>query len=205
MQATEQFRLFLALSTPDQVKRAFEAAQTAIGLGFPDRAARWTRREQFHLTLRFLGSVPSSRIDELVAVTRAACRPFPPLRLTAAGIGFFPNARFPRVLWAGVKDMGDQLVALWTALQVATQPFTGEAAETEFTGHITLARLDRLRRSQAEVLTKSADNFENTVFGEWTVDHLDLMRSELLPQGARHSSLAELPLAYGHLVRQDPI
>jgi 2'-5' RNA ligase len=195
LQAPEQFRLFLALSIPDKVKSAIDATQSELRRVVPDRAARWTRREQFHLTLRFLGNVSASRVNPLIDVIRAACEPFAPLRLVAGQMGFFPDRRVPRVLWVGVKDLESRLIPLWSGLQSATQPFAGEPAETDFTGHVTLARLNRPRRVQIEELVKAAGKFENSVFGEWTAEQVELMRSELLPQGARHSLLAALPLS----------
>ena len=195
MNSPEQFRLFIALSVPSDVKDRIERAQRELAKVLPAKAARWTRREQFHLTLRFLGNVAVSQVDDLARAAKAACQPFGPLKLTAAEVGFFPNSRSPHVLWVGVKDSDGKLPALWTALQTATQPFTNEAAEKNFTGHITLARLNRLHRGQCEDLGAAAAQYQQMVFGSWLCGHLEIMRSELLPQGARHSMLAELPLA----------
>ena len=160
----------------------------------PGKAARWSRREHFHLTLRFLGNVAMSRVDDLVQAARAACDPFGPLRLTAAGVGFFPDSGAPRVLWVGVKDLDERLRALWSALQSATQLFTAERAEKDFTGHVTLARINRLPRTQAAELAKAAAKYDEIVFGRWIARSVELMRSELLPRRAHHSVLAELSL-----------
>jgi RNA 2',3'-cyclic 3'-phosphodiesterase len=194
LDSTQDFRLFIALTVPDAVKGTIQKAQEELRRVVPEKAARWTRREQFHLTLKFLGNVPASRVEELVELIRLVCEAFPPLRLRAARIGFFPDARFPRVVWVGMSDLQNRLAALCTAVQSATQPFTKEAPESEFTGHVTLARVKRLQREPAKDLARSAGRFENTMFGEWTVDQIELMRSELLMEGARHSLLAALPL-----------
>lgn len=175
------------------MKLSIESAQTELREVLPDKAARWTRREQFHLTLRFLGNVETSRADELVSVSQEVCRHFAPLDLTARGMGFFPDARFPRVLWVGVKDPAGQLKNVWQAIQTVTQPFTQEAPEVRFVGHITVARLNRLRRPEVENLADAVEKLQNHVFGQWTANQLQLMRSELSPQGARHTLLAELP------------
>jgi 2'-5' RNA ligase len=194
LDASQEFRLFIALPVPDVVKNAIETAQDALRRVIPDKTPRWTRREQFHLTLRFLGNVAASRADDLVTELRRVVSPFSSLRLTASGIGFFPDGRFPRVAWVGINDKEGQLAALWKALQSATQSFTKEAPEHKFSGHVTLARLNRLRREQAQALTECAAGFQTTVFGDWIADRIELMRSELLPQGSRHSLLSSLPL-----------
>lgn len=194
MDSTQEVRLFVALSIPEAIKGVIQDAQAELRGAVPEKAARWTRREQFHLTLKFLGNVPASRVEELAGALRPVCSHSPPLSLRAARIGFFPGARFPRVVWVGVNDLQERLAALWTALQTATQPFTKESAEPEFTGHVTLARVTRLSQAEAMDLARSAFSFENKVFGEWTADQLELMRSELLPEGARHTLLTALPL-----------
>lgn len=184
----------MALSTPEEVKTTIETVQTSFRRVLADRAARWTRREQFHLTLRFLGNVETARIAELIEMAQSACRSFASLKLMARGVGFFPDARFPRVLWMGVKDQMQQLPLLWQAMMSATAPFTAEQPEDRFVGHVTLARLNRLRRPEVENLAREAKNLEGKLFAEWTATRLELMRSELSQQGARHTVLAELPL-----------
>lgn len=187
--------MFVALAIPEQVKERIGAAQSALRRVLPSKAARWTRPQQFHLTLRFLGNVAATRVDELIEVCRRACAAHPSLELRAESIGFFPNARAPRVVWAGIHDSNHRLAGLWRIVQSVTGAFTTEQEESQFTGHVTLARVNRLRRSQATDLAQAAAGFEKPHFGGWKASQLDLMRSELLPEGARHTLLASLPLA----------
>ena len=195
MHSVDHLRVFVALSVPEEIKDSIEKTQTALKRALPDKAARWTRRQQFHLTLRFLGNVAASSVKELIESMHGVCRNFAPLQLQAAGLGFFPDKRFPRVLWAGINDEVNQLEPLWRAIQTATQPFTTEKPENAFVGHVTLARFNRLRRPEADSLLSAAGKLENMSFGKWTAEQLELMRSELSSQGARHTLLASLPLA----------
>ena len=198
MHSTDHLRLFIALPATDQVKSSIARVQDQLRRLLPDKAARWTRPEQFHLTLRFLGNVAKARVASLIEAAQGTCGPFDRLQLTARGLGFFPDARFPRVLWVGIKDPAEQLACVWKAVQATTLPFTNEAAEEAFAGHITLARLKRLRRSEAAVLAQTVEQFRNDTFGQWTASELHLMRSELSSQGACHSVLAVLPLLGGN-------
>src|SRR4051812_30141329 len=93
----EALRLFVAISLPNGVKDEIEKAQKEMRDALPGNFMRWTNREQFHLTLKFLGNVASSRVAELTEILREACGQFSALRLRAERIGFFPDARFPRV------------------------------------------------------------------------------------------------------------
>ena len=189
-----EYRLFVALLIPDDIKGRMQAAQGDLRRAVPHAQVGWTRREQFHLTLKFLGGVGADRVEALARVLGVAAAGFEPLRLSAAGVGFFPNPRSPRVVWAGLRDAGDQLASLQRALEEACAPFTVEPVQGNFTGHVTLGRIKSARRIEVECLVRAAGAMAGTAFGEWTADRLELMRSELLPAGAHHTSLAGISL-----------
>jgi RNA 2',3'-cyclic 3'-phosphodiesterase len=196
MADTERFRLFVALILPEEVKARIAEAQAELRRALPGHNIRWTRREQFHLTLRFLGDVEAARVEALGEALRRACQGFPPLRLRAEGLGCFPDLRYPRVLWTGVAEEAGQLARLQEAVEVASRDFTTEKKEERFTGHVTLARIKGIKRSEAEALAQAAVSMKDRRFGEWTACKIELMRSELSPQGARHTPVAALDLSH---------
>lgn len=171
-----------------------EAVQTELRRALPGGTVRWTPREQFHLTLRFLGNVASARVGELESATRQVCVRFPPLAMRAEEVGFFPERGFPRVVWAGIRDEADRLRELQSAIQEATLGFSSEPPERRFTGHVTLGRIKEIRRPQADALTNVVAGLVRTRFGCWTASTVEIVRSELSPAGALHTTLAELPL-----------
>jgi RNA 2',3'-cyclic 3'-phosphodiesterase len=192
--APEHLRLFIAVPLPQPVKDEIADAQSELRRVLPQITLRWTRREQFHLTLRFLGNVEAQCLEALTQAVNAACQNFAPLRLRAEQVGFFPNARYPRVLWIGVRDTQNQLLPLQRAVQAATGHLTTEAPEERFSGHVTLARINRLRRSEAATLSSAAAAMAERLFGQWTAESIELMRSQLSPQQATHTTLAIIPL-----------
>ena len=192
--APTYFRLFIALPVPDAVKDEFAKTQNQLRQSLPEGCVRWTNRQQFHLTLRFLGNVKTAQVDALRDSVQNAVRQFSPLRLRAERIGFFPHSRSPRVIWAQVRDREGRLPLLQQAVESAVSDFTGELAEKDFTGHITLGRAKRIHRREADLLAKLALGMVDRVFGEWTADRVELLRSVLGPQGSTHSVLATIPL-----------
>ncbi len=192
--APARLRLFVALTVPEPVKAAILESQDRLRRAVPEQAVRWTKPEQFHLTLRFLGSVAASEVDALASALRNSCKNCGPLQLRAAGIGFFPRPSSPRVIWAGVMEAHERLPGLWAAVQTATNPFTGEEPEKNFTGHVTLGRVKAIRPGEAERLSAEAGKFAQTVFGEWTSTDVELIQSQLSPKGARYTTLAAAPL-----------
>jgi 2'-5' RNA ligase len=188
------FRLFIAISVPDAVKTEMEKAQAELRRGLPEGCVRWTRREQFHLTLKFLGNVEAQRVETLAGAIRDACQGFTALRLRAERIGCFPDLRFPRVIWAWVHDRQEQLPRLQNAIETATRDFTTETPEERFTGHVTLGRARGIKRREAGVLAKVVAGIVERAFGEWNADRIEIMRSEMSSTGARHSVLNSVEL-----------
>ena len=172
------------------------AAQAELRRALPGPGVRWTRREQFHLTLMFLGDVDVARVQPLEEAIRAACRGFSALPLRAERVGFFPDLRYPRVVWAGVQDQAGQLLRLQQAVDAVTRDFTTEQKEERFSGHITLARIKAIKRPEAEALRQAAAGMAERLFGQWTAGEVELMRSVLSPQGAGHTSLAATALTH---------
>src|SRR5258705_11178383 len=93
-------RLFFALPVPREAQERLgpivERARRAGGEG-----VSFTRNEQLHFTLAFLGEQP--RPDEALAVGEGlgATKPF---ELSPSGGGAFPNKARPAGLWLGAKD-----------------------------------------------------------------------------------------------------
>jgi len=190
----EKLRLYLAVPIPAEVKASISAAQEELRRLLPPRAASWTRAEKMHLTLRFLGDVDGQRVEALIAGVRSATADVGPLPLVAERLGVFPDLRYPRVAWAWVHDETDRLAELQRQVITATNEFTRERAEEKFTGHITLARIKQIKRPQAELIASFLQRAVNRRFGEWTADHLELIRSELSPGGSRYTCLAKFRL-----------
>ncbi|MCW5555886.1 MAG: RNA 2',3'-cyclic phosphodiesterase [Verrucomicrobiae bacterium] len=124
-----KIRLFLALPIPDPVQARIERVQDELRPVLPPKAVRWTKREQFHLTLRFLGNVEAPRLPDLSHAVRDACSGVGPLPLRAERIGGFPSLRFPRVLWVWVHDDAEDLVRLQRNIEAAVGGFA-EREET---------------------------------------------------------------------------
>jgi 2'-5' RNA ligase len=185
-------RLFVALELPASVRAALGeiAARLRRAAG---SNVRWTDPQGIHLTLKFIGEVPEARL-ETIRGGLSGIRAAGAVEAVFRGIGWFPNARRPRVLWAGVESDA-ALAALATDIEGALEPL-GIARETrEFRPHLTLARiksddgLDGLRR-EAELLGVPE-------FGRATYAEFDLMQSTLHPKGAVYTRIERFPFASG--------
>jgi len=190
----QRHRLFIAIALPDAVRLAIETAQGELRAVLHAKSIRWTRRDQFHLTLRFLGGVDVQQVERLNESVRSVCEGFGDLQLSASGLGVFPGVRRPRVVWAGIDDRAGRLSALQRSIQTATEPFTSEPSEDRFRGHVTLARCRDVNRSEATALAAMVGKMAARSFGEWRVPDVEVIRSETLPSGSRYTTLARVRL-----------
>ena len=194
MSETGTKRLFVALFPPAHIAASLQTAAAGLGKGLPARAIRWTRPEQIHLTLHFLGAVATARIPEIESALAAACDGRRLCRVHVAGLGCFPNPRRPRILWAGLASDLRPVESLQKAVEsgLLARGFTGE--DRPFHPHLTIGRVSELnaagRTQLADVLAAEQDRD----FGEWEPGRMDLMQSVLTPQGAAYSALKSIPL-----------
>jgi 2'-5' RNA ligase len=188
-------RLFVAIAVPEEIKARLAALQREWRERLGRSSVSWTRPENFHLTLRFLGDVSSNRLDELTGALSAAAAPRAPLNLTVAGLGCFPNSRRPRVLWAGIHDEAGELAELARRIVVATDSFSRLPAEERFAGHLTLARVRRLSGNSSSTIDGFIGETAALAVGSWRAEAVELIRSELHPAGSRYTTLERLSLA----------
>ena len=177
-------RLFVALDIPESVRAAL--VECSAALAKTCRTARWVRLEGAHITLKFIGEVPEERAEEIRAAL-GEIRGFTPVELHFAGLGFFPNAKRPRVLWAGI-EAGPELAQLAAAVEDRVAKLGIEREDREFRPHITLARLESPKGLDA--LRDAIEKLGTPDFGRTTVREFCLYRSVLKRSGAEYTRVA---------------
>jgi len=193
--SVSSYRLFIALPVPEIVREVLERVQAQCRASLPASTVRWTRPEHFHFTIRFVGKVETSSLPALTSELEAVCGSVQPFDLRCEGLGTFPARGTPRVLWAGVEADDHRLGQLHQVVTAATQAFTAEKAESNFSGHITLGRSKEIGRRESGILKDLVKRLSRQDFGSWHAQELVLMRSELFPAGPRHSVIKRIPFA----------
>jgi RNA 2',3'-cyclic 3'-phosphodiesterase len=181
-------RLFVAVDVPDDVK----AGVARVLEPFRDRipGARWTRREGWHVTLKFLGATWPRMVDPVKEAVGMAAGRSAPFETAVTVIGAFPSARRARVLWAGLSDEGGRFQEIVKLLDdLLVEDFNPE--ERVYTPHLTVARLQTPR---------ALDEFVPDLPGlpvasrPFDVGGLVLYQSHPSRQGATYEPLLEAPL-----------
>jgi 2'-5' RNA ligase len=177
-------RLFIAIALPEPVRAVLAM------LAQPLPGVAWTRSEQLHLTLRFLGEVPTEKIESILErLTTVKVASFV---LPIEGCGTFPPNAPPRVLWAGVGAGHPRLFQLRQRLDDTLLGCGLRFDVRTFHPHITLARCHEESGPAVAAWLHTQREF---VAPPFRVDAFDLYASELRPAGAIHTLLQRFPLA----------
>lgn len=192
-------RCFVAVELDDPLRRALADVQRRIRGGLdkalgPDSRVQWVRPESVHVTLKFLGDVEESRIPDLDAALRRIAAAHPVGTVEVAGLGVFPDARNPRVLWVGLREGSALIVRLAEAVDRAMSEVGFPPESRPFSPHLTLARIKEGGRAVGRALESQGLLTDSSVLGRLSVGALALMRSDLRPSGAVYARLAEFVL-----------
>ncbi|HZH28818.1 MAG TPA: RNA 2',3'-cyclic phosphodiesterase [Azospirillaceae bacterium] len=176
-------RAFVAIDLPAGIKQRLSELQSGVP------GARWTDADGMHVTLRFIGEVPESALEDIHhALTQIAAAPF---ELEIHGIGQFGQRARTRVLWAGV-GRSEALTHLRQKVESAVVRAGQPPEDRRFTPHVTVARLQS--GANVERILRFVQQHALLRAGPFTVDRFVLFESRLGSGGAKYTPLAEYPL-----------
>jgi 2'-5' RNA ligase len=194
MAEAEQLRVFCAIDLPQDVREKVLAHGMRLRKAVPEAHASWSRPDSIHLTLKFLGEIPKSRVERLSKALSIAARVLESFPISVQGSGVFPTHGAPRVLWIGIEDLNDKLGELYRRLddECAKAGFKKEARP--FHPHLTVARLRKPQHARELAALHKQMEFEPE---EFTVSEVLVIRSELSSAGSKYSTISRHPLGIG--------
>lgn len=180
--AEQRERLFIGVPLTDDARRAIEKSLPKKLPGKPVPAENW------HFTLRFLGSTEAAARDQIIERLRSAtCGARFQIRFNE--LGAFPNAGRARILWLGVDEGAARLIQLAAIAEGVARSVGFPAEAREFKPHLTLSRIDP--PTSVKLLLGSKPQFDVSM----TVDSVILYRSRLGGGPARYEEVARFPLS----------
>ncbi len=181
-------RLFTGIDLPGELNRSLARLVERLR---PAARIKWSPPDNFHITTKFIGEWPESRLAELVEALRTI-PPRPAVDITVGGLGWFPNPRAPRVFWVGI-DGGSALKELARNTEQALIRL-GIAAESKpFSPHLTLARIKE--PAPLEKLHLAISQLPATEFGSFAADRFYLYLSRRSAAGSVYTKLEEFKLS----------
>jgi 2'-5' RNA ligase len=194
-------RLFVALEIPSAVRKNLATLIDELRAADApsENKARWVHAENLHVTLKFIGHVDGEKLDAIRGAL-AEVRSDASVELRFRGLGFFPNDRRARVLWAGVEGspnlatLADEIDARLAKLGIARET-------RDFAPHLTLARFDPPGIS--ETLRASAQKNAAREFGSVRTGEFHLFESKTRPTGAEYTRLSSFFFVKGSSVKAE--
>ena len=128
---------FWAVRLPDLTKQTIHDEMKKLDHIF--RFKRWVHREDYHITLAFLGSVEEQRLSGVIELVGSAIEEEDSFPLQIEGLDVFGNPKAPRIFWAAVNEEKGLFRLQEIIHRKCTEAgFTLE--ERPYHPHITLAR-----------------------------------------------------------------
>jgi 2'-5' RNA ligase len=181
-------RLFVALEIPSAVRENLASFVEQLRPLAPQ--SRWVRTENLHVTLKFIGETPSEKLDAIRAALATARSP-QAVPIKFHGLGFFPNAKRPRVFWAGMEATPN-LKTLVSDIERAMEKLGIPPEQRPFSPHLTLARFEPPRLPE-NLRSRIQENAARE-FGSLATKEFHLIESKLKPSGAEYTTLESFPL-----------
>lgn len=193
-------RTFVALDLDPIIRQRIQNFMEEVRGLAPD--VRWVNAESLHVTLKFIGEKPDTKVSQIVESLSSIHAE--PLQLRFSGAGFFPTAKAARVFWIGI-EAGDALIHVARATDESLAKIGIAKESREFSPHLTLARASgrsgtpgRSKGDKPNRLFAKLQDFLATRpapdFGNMTAREFFLYRSQLSSKGSQYTKIAKFEL-----------
>ena len=181
-----KIRIFLALELPQTVRNKLSAYAELISGHDKLQHIRWLPKENYHLTLAFLGNVEYVLIGSLQQklIQNLSFIKAVPFRFSE--ITPFPFSGTPKIV-AAILEYSDELMQLQHNTAKCVRALGISLERRRFNPHVTLGRLKSRSR-------KSLAFHPQQIFVEGVSEKVVNFQSELTPKGAVYTSLGEISL-----------
>jgi 2'-5' RNA ligase len=183
----DSWRVFCAIKLPQATRGVVLAHIARLKEKVPHAKASWARDASLHLTLKFLGEIPTTSVTDFSRAVSLAVTQVQPFSVRFEQTGIFPTHGQPRVLWIGINDLPAQLAELHARIEEESAR-AGFAKETrQFHPHLTIARLRHADSARALAAAHKQMEFEPM---DVAVAELLVIRSELSSEGSKYTTVS---------------
>jgi 2'-5' RNA ligase len=183
-------RLFIAIELNQEIRQNL----AKVAYPFHENGIKWVDAENIHLTLKFLGDIPTRDIRSITDALTSSISNTPPFEISVKGTGCFPNPRQARVLWAGLV-YPENLSNLQHNIDESLLRLGIPAEKRPFSPHLTLARVvEGINESIASKAYQHLLRYQNNTFGKIVVEHVTLFNSTLTREGSIYRAMVRVPL-----------
>jgi len=178
-------RTFIAVPVPEPLFNLRKKLKATISE--KTGKIRWLRKEQIHLTLKFLGDTTEDSINDVRRIMQSIADEFKPFNISIQKTGCFPKVERPRVMWIGVSGKLEKLNQLVEKIQKKLNPLGFPKNEKKYHPHITIARAKYPQKKTPDISTFLNTSFDPIPF---PIKKVQFISSELFPNGPVYTILS---------------
>jgi len=183
-------RLFVAVNLPERIKNRLADYQN----NWPELPAKWTKPDNLHITLLFLGNVVEQDIPAALEIVKNTAQKHPPMDLKLAKIYYGPPKKIPpRMVWISIEK-NETLASLKKEIeqQLIDQNVHFQIEDRGFNPHITFARLNNFELRQME--PEEVPQIDENINFNFEAKTIELMESHVKKSGAEYDILGSFEL-----------
>ncbi len=180
----KRHRIFVAINLPGDIKKAlFEYSKK-----WPDLPAKWTNKDNLHITLEFLGSLTEEDIGGVCVAVKEVAERHEYLSLSLNQILYGPPQKIPpKMVWAE-GEKSKELADLRNDLEETLMESVAFVPENQtFAPHVTLARISAWGWKGIE--PEERPEINEGIDLVFTVESIDVMESEMKKGGPVYTIL----------------
>lgn len=189
-------RLFIAINFPEKVKETIKNSTHFLTLPFPQMS--WTKTDNLHLTLKFLGNIRNkvkSQEDNLLPQIKKeverSIEGIRPFKLKFGNLGFFEREQL--IVWLGVTPTPN-LLCLADKIEQGMKKLGWDREKRPYSAHVTLGRGKQISKDVAQKIKKTIQTSQKINLLPFLVSEINLMQSELTPSGPIYTPLEKFAL-----------
>jgi len=164
-------KLFVGIQLQKNIgEKLLKEAQDSVEFGL--LPIKWIDKDNFHITLEFLGYADDDQACQIAKRLRTSLRNFPPFPVYLDKIAFGPPDKLPEMIWASgpenifLKELNKKIIT-----DLSDMYLLKRKAKFKFSAHITLGRLSR---QEAKNLSETP---KKNIKINFTVSEIALMES----------------------------
>lgn len=195
MDQSETIRTFIGIPFPEEVSESLIRLQERLRGGISnERIVKFERKQNFHITLQFLGDTPKSELLEIRNTLENVVAQIPSFTISFAKPDVFGGKK-PRVFVVNIDQGTDSLVKIQSELAFQLKKIGFKPDKRPYHPHVTVARIRRNKRlspREASLLVKQNDEVTQGIQCE--ISEVVHFESELTPTGAIYSRIETIEL-----------
>jgi 2'-5' RNA ligase len=186
-------RSFIAIEVPHFIQQAIYRLTIRLRQEYPTPGIRWVPINNIHLTLKFLGEVPSQNLDILAHSLDFEINQLEPFSIPFSETGVFPNIKKPRIICIGL-DYLPGLVNLFSIIESTSSKLGYPREDRPFSPHITIGRVgESFPPALHQKLLTDLSVVDITSIDPVLINSIKVFKSDLKPKGPEYTVIRSIP------------